>query len=431
MKGNFQLILVIIFIVAAVLGIMVFSGAIPLGNKKDVSPLKGNVTLWGTQTKTAMAPLIEKFNGPNQTFKLSYSERSAETFNQDLLEALAEGQGPDLFLLPDDLVFSYSNKIYTVPYANFSSADFKSTYAGAAEVFLGNKGTIAFPLTIDPLVMYYNRSILDTNGIVYPPAYWDEFNEMSGKITKKDDAGQIIKSAVGFGQYSNVNNAKDIVTALFMQTGNPIVQNEGGALRSSLSGLETSKSLGDALAFYTSFADPLKPSYSWNKSFPNSQDAFSSGSVAFYFGFASELPTLIKKNPNQNLGIAPLPQIKNSSTKATRGRVAGIAVSSFSKNFTTAYATASLLASGDFAKDYSEMMGLAPARRSLLAQKQTGVNPPLFYTEALVAKSWMDPSPKDTNDIFRLMIESTLSNSVKPRDAVLRAGDRLNSLLLR
>ncbi|MCX6747962.1 MAG: extracellular solute-binding protein [Candidatus Nomurabacteria bacterium] len=275
MKGNFQLILVIIFIVAAVVGIMVFSGAIPLGNKKDVSPLKGNVTLWGTQTKTAMA-----------------------------------------------------------------SADFKSTYAGAAEVFLGNKGTIAFPLTIDPLVMYYNRSILDTNGIVYPPTYWDEFNEMSGKITKKDDAGQIIKSAVGFGQYSNVNNAKDIVTALFMQTGNPIVQNEGGALRSSLSGLETSKSLGDALAFYTSFADPLKPSYSWNKGFPNSQDAFSSGSVAFYFGFASELPTLIKKNPNQNLGIAPLPQIKNSSTKATRGRVAGIAVSSFSKNFTTAYATA-------------------------------------------------------------------------------------------
>lgn len=33
---------------------------------------------------------------------------------------------------------------------------------------------IAFPLTIDPLVMYWNRDILSNAGIVKPPAYWDE-----------------------------------------------------------------------------------------------------------------------------------------------------------------------------------------------------------------------------------------------------------------
>ena len=40
-------------------------------------------------------------------------------------------------------------------------------------------------------------------------------------------------------------------------------------------------------------------------------DFFSARETVFYFGFASELKTLINKNPNQNLAVAQMPQIKN------------------------------------------------------------------------------------------------------------------------
>ncbi|MDQ3075714.1 MAG: extracellular solute-binding protein [bacterium] len=429
MQGNFKIILIIVFIVCAVIAIMVFAGVIPLGDKKVESTLTGNVVLWGTVKAGSLEPLVTQFNFYNKSLKLIYVEKYAETFDQDLLEALAEGKGPDLFLLPDNLAYTYSNKIYTVPYASYPQLDFKNYFAGGTEVFLTNKGTLAFPLSIDPMVMYYNRSILDANNIVYPPVYWDEFSEMSSKITKRDEANQIVKSAVGFGQYSNVTNAKDIVTSLFMQMGSPIVKQVGNAFLSNIGEKDESKRLGDALSFYTSFADPFNPSYSWNKSFPNSQDAFSSETLAFYFGYASELSTLIKKNPNQNMGVAPLPQIKNSNTKAAKARIVGIAISSFSKNFNTAYGVAGLLSSGDFSRDFSRVLVLAPARRDLLAQKQQGLYLPTFYSSALISKSWLDPSPKDTEKIFRVMIESTLSNNVKAKDAVTDAGSRINLLL--
>ncbi len=434
MKGNFQIIMVVIFIGFAVLAIMVFSGVIPIGEGNKQVVLQGRVVLWGTVPKTTISSFIDDFNASNKTFEVSYVQKFPDTFDKELLEALASGTGPDLFFLPDDLAYGYTDKIFTIPYSNYPLVNFKNTFASAGEVFLTKKGILAFPISVDPLMMYYNRSILDANNIVYPPVYWDEFADMVKVITKRDDSNQIIKSAVALGQFSNVNNAKDILSTLFMQMGSGIVgEDDGGIFRSNLtdSGDKNIPDLGPVLDFYTSFADPLKDTYSWNKSLQNSQNVFSSNNLAFYFGFASELGTLVKKNPNQNFLVAPMPQVKNADFKVTKAKVTGIAVSAFSKNFNTAYATAGLLASGDFAKKYVDTLGVAPARRDLLATKPTDDYFPAFYSSALYSKSWLDPSPADTDNVFRLMVDSVLSNGKKPKEAVGDASSRLNLLLLK
>ena len=115
-----------------------------------------------------MAPLIEEFNVTNPTFVLKYVQKSADTLDQDLLEALASGVGPDLILLADNLAFRYANRLFAIPYTSYSLATFKSNFSGAGEVFLTGRGVLAFPITVDPLVMYYNRSILDANSVIYP-----------------------------------------------------------------------------------------------------------------------------------------------------------------------------------------------------------------------------------------------------------------------
>ena len=185
------------------------------------------------------------------------------------------------------------------------------------------------------------------------------------------------------------------------------------------------------MKFYTDFADPNKNVYSWNKSFPNSNDAFSKEDLAFYLGYASELASLVSRNPNQNFLAAPLPQIKNAGFKATASRVTGIAILSASKNFNTAFTAASLLSTGSFASKFAIATGVAPARRDLLQAKPTDSYFPIFYSSALYAKSWLDPSPKDTEDIFRRMIDGVLSNSLSPEDAISDANSKLNLLLLR
>ncbi len=432
MKGNFQLIAIIVFIALAIFGVLVFSGAIPIGNSNKPGSL-GTVVLWGTVKSSIMNQLVQDFNDNNQTFTLKYVQKSADSFDFDLLEALAEGKGPDMFLLPDNLAFSYANKVFTIPYSSISIASFKNAFAKAGEVFLTSKGILAFPLSIDPLVMYYSRSMLDANGVVAPPAFWDDLIDLIPKLSKKDDSNKIIKSAVALGHYSNVNNSKEILSALFMQTGNPIVWEKDGVFDSSLNNnaFNPKFDLSSILKFYTDFADPNKDVYSWNKSFPNSSDAFSAENLALYFGFGSELSSLVNKNPNQDLAVAPFPQIKNSNFKLTASNVLGIALLSSSKNFNTAFTAANLLSSSSFASNFATATGTAPARRDLLKIKPTTAFAPMFYDSALFSRSWLDPSPSDTNNIFRNMIDSVLSNNMTVKSAITDASGKLSLLLLK
>jgi len=429
MKESFQIIIIVVFIILAVFGVLVFSGVIPIGSNNTTGGL-GIVVLWGTIKAETMAPLLEEFNNANPTFIVQYVQKSMDTFDQDLLEALATGVGPDMFFLPDNLAFHYANRIFTIPYQSYSLASFKNAFAGAGEVFVTSKGILAIPISIDPLVMYYNRSILDANSIIYPPTFWDELAKLVPIITKKDDSNKIIKSAVALGHFSNVNHAKDIISALFMQAGNPIVSEKNGIFSSSLNTSNQQHNLGSILKSYTDFADPNKDVYSWNKSFPNSSDAFSKEDLTFYFGFASELRSLINKNPNQNFGVAPFPQVRNANFKLTSAHVMGIALLSTSKNFNTAFMAASLMATtGDFASKFSIATGVTPARRDLLKVKLADAYFPIFYNSALYARNWLDPSPKDTNDIFRRMIDGVLSNSMSAEDAMSDASSKLGLLL--
>lgn len=429
MKGNFQLIILIVFIAAAVFGVLVFSGAIPLGKNEEGS--LGTVVLWGTVPAGTISTALSDFNDANPTFVVDYVQKSPDTFDQDLLEALAVGIGPDIFFLPDNLVFHYANKIFTIPYATYPLSTFKNVFAGAGEVFLNEKGILAFPISIDPLMMYYNRSILDANGVVYPPAFWDDLSNIVPILTQKDDANKIIKPAVALGHFSNVVHAKDILAALFMQAGNPIIKEDNGVFSSVLDKAVGNYNLPSILKFYTDFADPNSSVYSWNKSFPNSDDVFSAENLAFYFGFASELQSLVNRNPNQNFFVAPIPQIKNSSFKGTGARVTGLAISSFSKNFNTAFIAASLMATSDFASSFATATGVAPARRDLLNIKPTDSYSPIFYSSALYAKSWLDPSPKDTDNIFSGMINAVLSNNLSVGDAIKDANTKMSLLLFK
>lgn len=431
MKGNFQIIILIVFIVAAVLGVLVFSGAIPLGSQSSDTTAQGTVTLWGTVKAQTLSSLIDDFNRANTTFVVKYVEKSPDTFDNDLLEALASGVGPDMFFISDDLVYKYSDKIYTIPYASFPLDTFKNGFAGAGEVFLTSKGILAFPLTVDPLMMYYNRSVLDANGIAYPPVYWDEFGNLIPILTKKDDKGMITKSAIAMGQFSNVLHAKDILATLFMQSGNSIITEKNGQFASTLDASNGKYNPGSILKFYTDFADPLNAVYSWSKSFSNSRDAFSAEDLVFYFGFASELQSLVSKNPNQNFLVTSMPQIKNSNFKLTSAHVTGIAISSFSKNFNTAFTAANFMANSDFASKFAASLGIAPARRDLLNIKPTDAYLSTFYTSAFFAKGWLDPSPKDTDNIFQGMIEKMLSGSMTASEAVNDAGAKLRLLLIK
>ena len=126
MKANFQLIVLIVFIAAAIFGVLVFSGAIPIGGNGTSSP--STIVLWGTVPTLSISSALKDFNDANPSFVVKYVQKSSDTFDQDLLEALASGTGPDMFFLPNDLAYHYTNKIFTIPYASYPISVFNSIF---------------------------------------------------------------------------------------------------------------------------------------------------------------------------------------------------------------------------------------------------------------------------------------------------------------
>lgn len=421
--------MIVLFAFGGLLGVFVFAGFIDLGDKAVNSTPTGTVVLWGTVPNNLISPILDPINS-KETLKIKYVYKNPSTFDKDLLEAFAVNQAPDLFFVTDDNVINHLNKISITPYASYPLVNFKNNFTSAGEVFLNNKGILAFPILIDPLMMYYNRTLLDSNNIVYPPEYWDQFPDLVKTFTKKDNNSSLLQSTFALGQYNNINNAKNIIVSLFLQNNNEITYYNNGSYRSAIKkDILIEESLVNSLAFYLSFADPLNLNYSWNRSLPNSLDSFSKEELVFYFGFASELKNLLNKNPNHNFGVAPLPQIRDNNLKTTHARVLGIAISANSKNKSLSPLALSNLVSGKFAEGLSYSLGIPPARRDLLAKKGLDSYTPVFYSSALFAKSFIDT--KDSNIIFKNMIEEVLSNGYKVEDAINNLSNRFNLLLLK
>jgi len=413
-------------IVLGIFGFFIIAGLLVIATVKTTGETgAAQVTLWGSAPEAYMSTVLkESFDSDDLV--VTYKEIAPELLDQELLEAIASGRGPDAVLLPAELLIRYRDKVAVIPYANYSERTFRDTFIQGAEIFLDQGGIFALPFSVDPLLMYYNRDILDSAGVVTPPKFWDEFLTLGGKLTRRDGIGNISRSAVALGEFRNVASAKEIIAALFLQSGNPIIGRDAGGLY--YSALDQSGTV-PVLDFYTEFANPLKPSYSWNRSQPNSRDAFISSRLAIYFGFGSELRELRKANPNLNLDTAYFPRPRSSEIPLTYGKITGVSVLKIAANPSAALAVAFKLSSPQPLTRYRDLSGLPPIRRDLLAQRPTDAFGGILYDSAIRARSFPDPNPSASTPLFQTMIESVTSGKAKSREALGVAASKLQSLL--
>jgi ABC-type glycerol-3-phosphate transport system substrate-binding protein len=423
---KFQIILMAVFGVFIIGGVIIFSSY--KGNAKDAI----TVTVWGTIPQTAFSNIIQGTSlYQSKEYKVQYVEKSEVNFDTDFIEALAAGNGPDLFMLPSDKILKHRNKIFAIPYTVFTARQFKDSFIEGTEIYMAPEGTLALPVSADPLVMYWNRSIFTDAKLTEPPKYWDEFYNLANLISQKDGALNILKSAVAFGEYANISHAKEIILNLAMQAGTPItVWSNDKVVSVFNSSLDKPTMPAEAAVnFYTEFGNPAKPSYSWNRSLPNSANYFLSGDLALYFGFGSEINNLQLKNPNLNFDVAAVPASREGGVNVSFANFNAFAVTKSSKVANAAFAVASVLSGKESAAAISKILKLPPVRRDLLNQKQVNAFESVFYDSTIRAKAWLDPSPTETDAIFKNMIESITSGRARTGEAILRANTELSGLL--
>jgi ABC-type glycerol-3-phosphate transport system substrate-binding protein len=428
--SKFQLILTGLFALFIIGGVIAFAA---FRANKDSDATK--TVLWGTvESKTINKLLADARITNKKEINVDYVKKNIITFEQDLVEALAKGAGPDMILLPHDLILSQSDKAYIIPYKSFSERLFKDTFIQGSELFLSPGGVIGLPFSVDPIVMYWNRDIFVSEGLPKPPKTWDEFFSLSDKLTKRDVNGNITQSIVALGDFRNVLHAKEILTTLTIQSGDPIIiLDKAGRMRSVL-GDRFGTSLvpaEEALRFFTEFANPSKTTYSWNRSLPDSLTAFLGGKLAVYFGYASEISSIRDKNPNLNFDVATLPQIKDSRVPATYGDMQALVILKSSPNITASYIAVTTLVSDQLALNWSKASGLPPTKISLLLDKPTDAYKSVFYNSAIITKAWFDPSPRETSKIFSDMVDNVTSGKLRLSDAVREASASIGDILRR
>ena len=416
-RNIFQTVVLGIFIFSTVVAVLVFASLSAGGGKEDIGP----VVMWGSVDSVIIDSLIGTLKDQDSRVgNITYREISAERFQQELVEALANGTGPDLFILEQPNLLRHWNKVLPLPYNTvMSEREFKDTFIDQSEIFLSEAGIRAMPLSVDPLVLYWNRDIFAQSGFSQAPKFWDELFTIAERVTERDKANNVNRAAIAFGEYDNVNHAKDILATLIMQAGGEVVaRSADGQLVARLSSAPGA-------------ADIAPSVYTWNRSLPNSFDAFVQGDLALYVGYASEVRAIQARNENLNFDVASLPQIRAGEQKRvlTFGTLYALAVPRTANNVNGGTKMALYLTSEKPSQLFSELSQIPSPRRDVLSDTPRDPLALIFRNSALITRAWLDPDPQATGTIFRRMVGDVTSGARRLSDTIQRADQELRVLM--
>lgn len=411
----FELALVVIFgglALGALIMLKVYDPPPSEGNLELA--LIGQVDIWGTLPSDGINSLLKELGEENEAYaNVTYRYYSPDRFDDTLVTALADGVGPDLILVSQEKLVEMRKRIYPFSPEQFPLPDFKNAYVDGAEIFYLSDGLYGYPMAVDPLMLYWNRDILSTEGYLAAPKTWENLvNVMFPKLISRDFDRNIDRSVVAMGEYKNVRNAFGIISALLIQQGTKgVIENQEGKYLVQLS---TSIGGGDPLVatadFYTRFSRPSNALYSWNRSLPNDRLQFVGEDLAFYFGYGSEGPQIERLNPNLNFGIAEIPQGEAATVRRTYGRFYALSMLKSTNNPVGAGAVMFNLGGAGIAGQIAVRSGLVPVHRSLLEQGSNDIFGRVTYQSAPVARGWLNPSLSATEPYFETMLQDINEN---------------------
>lgn len=394
--------------------------------------LQGSLQVWGLwQDSDDMKPVIEAFKqqtGVEVTYK---KIASVATYERELLEALAEGRGPDVFVIHHTWVDSKRRLLSPAPDNTVDERRVQEEFVDVVARDVVRDGRVyALPTSVDTLAMYYNKDIFNAARIAAPPKTWDEMHSAVEKITRVNRVGTIEQSAAALGTAANVNRAPDILQLLMMQSGVPM-RNAQNAV--DITGSTEAGPL--AVTFYTDFANKAKKVYTWDLNQDFSIDAFAEGETAMMFNYSYHIPTVTAKNPRLRFGVnfavAPIPQITGTPNDQTVDFAAywpfGVSVSSPAPR--VAWQFVQFMTSKEPAALINAAQQVPPARKDSVLELQRDPVLGVFSEQTLTAQTWSRPDIVATDAIFNTMIDSVVRGEATAEEALKRAQDQLNQLL--
>lgn len=437
------------------------------GPSQEVIEATRPVTLrfWGVfDDSDAYSTIIDRYRQLRPHVSIEYRKFRPEEYEQELIDALAEDRGPDVFMVHSSAIVEYQNKLLPLPsaltlpvreqrgtiqkeivttlrqvptlslrqlQAQFMDVVAKDVVIPTVEATAGGgRQTVdriyGLPLSVDTLALYYNRALLNQAGIPEPPRTWLEVQAAARnrRLTNYDANQRIVQSAVALGTSGNVERAVDILQLLMMQNGT-VMSRDGSVTFQQVPPSYQGQlaPAAEATVFYTDFANPVKEVYTWNETLPSSLEAFAGGRTAMLLGYSYHLATIRARAPKLEIGIAPVPQIGDNVNFASYW-INGVSRKTAQPDL--AWDFVQFMAAQDQATAYLAATKKPTALRALVASQREDVDVGVFAEQALTARSWyrgLDAGAME--QAFRDLIRDVLANPSDPERWVNLAAQRV------
>ncbi len=399
--------------------------------KPPTKPVTLNV--WGVFDDTqSVQPLIDAYRKVRQNVTVVYTKKDINTYRSDLLNALAAGNGPDIFAIHNDWLPQFLDKTSPATDKQWLYTNFKNDFVDAVvKDFTKDQKIYGAALSVDSLGLYYNKDLLGTASISTPAQTWEKLSIQTQILKKQDNKGYFTRSGVAIGTNSNVNRAVDVLSLFMLQQGAQSFSSDGSRAifgdNSQKNGSFTAPGL-QALRFYTSFANPQSPNYNWNSVSDYSIDAFANGRSAYLFGYSYLRNTIISKAPNLNFDVAAVPQANLDDPAVNFANYWGYVVSKQTKNADYAWDFLQNVTSKTSLDKYYAQTKVPSSRRDLIELQISDPEIGVFANANLTAKTFYKPDQEKFDNIFGQMIDNIILKGFREEDALSQAQAQANTL---
>jgi len=289
-----------------------------------------------------MEPFINDYIAKHPGLKINYRKFSDfDEYQRVILNEMAEGEGPDVFSVPNTWFASNYKKISPLPVEIGSPEAFSATFVDVATKDLvrpdadGVKKVYGLPMTVDNLALYYNKShfedSLPQSG--KPSNTWEGVKADVKELNKfNDEYGVFERSGIAMGRGVSISRSLDALFMMMLQHGTQFYDNQ--LKTTTFANRRANFPAFDALKLYASFSDQRLDNFSFNDDVVKNVDgkeveAFARGDVSMILGYSytrdqivnyvnllnSKGETVIKKS---DIKIALLPQLYDPQISANK-----------------------------------------------------------------------------------------------------------------
>lgn len=437
--------------------VLVMMGAGCGGSEAPQEATDVELTYWRVfDGDDAFDDIISAYQAQHPYVDIEYRVLRFDEYEEELITALAKGEGPDIFTVHNTQMEEYKDLLMPMPasvttkYLETVGTVRKETVLTTKESALPSQRSIkedfvdvvaedvimsyleneeaeeedrvfGLPLSVDTLALYYNKDLFDAAGLAQAPETWEDFQDAVIALTQYADDGSVLQSGASLGTVENVDRAADILQTLMLQNGTDMVDDRG---RVAFNAIPTDAADDvfpglDAVRFFTDFANPVKETYTWDAEMPDNIDAFASGQTAMMLGYSYHMPIIQASSPTIDIGVAMLPQIGGGTKDVNFANYWIEVVSKDTENSDEAWDFVAFATAEENVMSYLDETQKPTALRSLIDEQIENETLSPFVSQILTAESWYHGTDaKAMEAAFETLATEVLSGNREAEDAI-------------